>query len=380
MIEKIHFKNYKAFKSQQMLELRKITILIGKNSSGKSAILKLPTILEGSLSGNFNQAISIENGGIEVGSEFRDLVYARRVSGILEIGLESEGKYLEVQIGAGTTLSAAPEIFSWKLDNIEIDNQDEKFKGFIPEGKSLHNFKLKTEYLSSVRSGLERTFEAPTRSHNSVGLTGENVYGLLVQDAISSPQALLKNVSQFYKDNFEGWSVFVNQDRAPFYQIELHNDELKINLKEVGLGMVHALPIVVQAHLPVQENTLILIEEPELHLHPAAHGNLAELLVSSAIDNSRRYLVETHSQNFVLRLRRLVVEEKLDKKDLLIYYVDFNDKSNESTLTRIEIDENGKPRDLNGNIYWPDNIFSETLEETTAIRTAQLNKLDGSKY
>lgn len=58
------------------------------------------------------------------------------------------------------------------------------------------------------------------------------------------------------------------------------------------------------------EPTLIVVEEPETHLHPAAHGDLAERFVDSFIeDSNKRYLIETHSQNFVLRLRRLIAEK-----------------------------------------------------------------------
>jgi len=379
MIEKIQFKNYKVFKGDQTLELRRITVLIGKNSSGKSAVLKLPTLIEGALSGDYEHAIDAKYHGVEAGSEFRDLVYGRRVSGILEIGLHAERNTLNVEIGAGTKMSDLPEVFSWKMGNEETDSAREGFAGIVPSKTSFSGFKLKTQYLSSDRLGLERAYERPTKTHHSVGLAGENVYGILVDDAISLPQALLKRVSKFYQDNFEGWGVAVNQDRDPFFQIELVNDHLRINLKEVGLGMVHALPIVTQAYMSFTEDTLLSIEEPELHLHPAAHGNLAELIVDSLSDPAKRYLIETHSQNFVLRLRRLVAEGKLPKDDLLFYYVDFDDMLSESALVKIEIDDYGKPRNQSGEVFWPNNIFSETLEETSAIRTAQINRTNGHR-
>ncbi len=73
-------------------------------------------------------------------------------------------------------------------------------------------------------------------------------------------------------------------------------------------------------------------------------------------------------------MRRLVAQGDLNKDQLVIYYVDFDEEKNESALTRINIDELGKPRNEAGDIYWPQNIFSETLDETSAIRAAQLDK------
>ena len=118
----------------------------------------------------------------------------------------------------------------------------------------------------------------------------------------------------------------------------------------------------------VAEKTLIIIEEPETHLHPAAHGSLAERFVDSYLeDKNKNYLIETHSQNFVLRMRRLVAEGKIKPDDLAIYYVDFDE--NESFLTEIKVDE------LGGVESWPTGIFGETSIETRAIYNAQLNDL-----
>ena len=88
MINKIFFKNYKSFKEKQELELKPITILIGKNSSGKSAVAKLPTLIEGSLSGKFEDPLLTTNNDVELGAEFRDLVHGREI-GSLEFVLES---------------------------------------------------------------------------------------------------------------------------------------------------------------------------------------------------------------------------------------------------------------------------------------------------
>ena len=77
MMKEIAFKNYKIFKEKQILELKPITILIGKNNSGKSAVSKLPTLIEGTLNTKETEALNFINNGVELGGEFRDLVYGR---------------------------------------------------------------------------------------------------------------------------------------------------------------------------------------------------------------------------------------------------------------------------------------------------------------
>jgi energy-coupling factor transporter ATP-binding protein EcfA2 len=363
MIKTIKFKNYKLFKQEQTLELRPITVLIGKNSSGKSAVLKLTTLIENALSGSFSEPLRMNNNGVELGGGFRDLIYGRKY-GQIGITMENDTEKLEVVIGSNVQTRDSPEIFFWKLNDIEVDTGKETFNGFLCKSKNIKTLALKTDYISSFRDGLSRYFDKPPKVDYKVGIKGENVYSILIEDALTTPQKGLKRVSDFYKDNFEGWGIRVNQDNAPPYQIELIKNDLKINLKDVGLGMIHALPLVVRAFLAAKEDTLIVIEEPELHLHPAAHGNLAELF-SKRLNDKRRYLIETHSQNFVLRLRALVAEGKLKKEDLAIYYVDFDEDENESNLELIEVDDLGEVE------YWPENIFNESLHESIRIRKAQ---------
>ena len=366
MINKIKFSNYKLFKLEQTLELKPMTVLIGKNSSGKSAVLKLLTLIENSLSGSFQEPFLLTNNGIELGGEFKDLIYGRNHLKNLKFSLENDNEKLEIGINADPlTYYRTYSISYWKINDIEIDISKENFNGFLAESEEIKTLSLKTDYISSYREGLSRYFEKNRKTYEVIGTKGENVYLILIEDALTSSQNIVKKVSEFYKNNFEGWSIAVNKNNAPPYQIELEKDDLKINLKEVGLGMIHVLPLVVSASIPVKEETLIIIEEPELHLHPAAHGNLAQLFVESLADINKRYLIETHSQNFVLRLRALVAAGKLKKEHLALYYVEYDEDKSESNLRLIDVDEFGEVD------YWPEDIFNESLHEIIKIRKAQ---------
>ena len=365
MINKIKFSNYKLFKGQQILELKPMTVLIGKNSSGKSAVLKLITLIENSLSGNFQEPLLLTNNGIELGGEYKDLIH-KRLYNQLKFSLENDIEKLDIVINSD---SRGQVISYWKLNDIEANISTEIFSGFRSASEEIKTLSLKTDYISSYREGLKRYFEKNRKTYEVIGTKGENVYLILIEDALTSSQNIIKKVSTFYQDNFEGWSIRVNEDNAPPYQIELEKGELRINLKEVGLGMIHALPLVVSASIPAKEETLIIIEEPELHLHPAAHGNLAQLFAESLTDTNKHYLIETHSQNFVLRLRALVAEGKLNKEHLALYYVEYDEDESESNLKLIDVDDLGEVD------YWPEDIFNESLYETIRIRKAQKEKL-----
>lgn len=375
MIKNVSFKNYKSFKDWQDLEIKPITVLIGKNSSGKSSIAKLLLLIEDSLKTTSEIPVKWAGykDGIELGAEFADLIYGRSRTGKLEIKISDIENCLEVVVG---TEKEIPKIFSWTLNNENFLGFDNQFRGFklIADKKefNLNSLAFNTDYIGPFRiTPLRELSEINfTSDVDYIGYRGENAYSVLLQDSLTSLQELTTKVSDWYKENFEGWGIQINKEKAPFYQVEVFREKanISINIKDVGQGISQALPLVVKAKMSSKNEELIVIEQPELHLHPAAHGNLGELFVESTVDKNKFYIIETHSQNLVLRLRRLIAEKKypwFTKDKIALYYIDFDEVSETSLLKKINISDDGTID------YWPENIFNETLLETLALRDAQ---------
>lgn len=142
---------------------------------------------------------------------------------------------------------------------------------------------------------------------------------------------------------------------------------IRVNLADTGTGVAQALPILVQRamddHQPPKRPALEIIEQPELHLRPAAHAALADLYIDGLQQRSSRFLVETHSETFVLRIRRRVAEGRLDPADVGLYFVDHDGRA--AHIRRIELDELGNVDD------WPVGIFTEDYDEARALAAAQ---------
>ena len=77
MIDNISFKNYKIFKNEQDLEIKPITVIFGKNNTGKSAVLKLPIFIESSLVCKTKEVFELECQDVELGAEMRDIIYGK---------------------------------------------------------------------------------------------------------------------------------------------------------------------------------------------------------------------------------------------------------------------------------------------------------------
>lgn len=411
MINKISFKNYKLFKEKQTLELKPITVLIGKNNSGKSAVLKLMTLIEGALNGKNDKPFSLENDEVVSGKEFKDLIYGK-FGRALEMELfqdyieEEKIQSLNVKVAVDITKNV-PIIESWILKEKHQNNtfkellnlqrlNDNYFVNEIDDSEYLCSFEgiyltnyfykeksdssgtnyrqpfLNTDFIGAIRSKSKLDYRLSSVNEKS-SPDGKFLYDFLIRDYLTTDKIYFNKISDWISEKFEGWSLYIDVDSEP-YHIELRKGKLEINITETGMGIAQSLPLITRAFRKCIKETLIIIEEPESHLHPFAHSQLAQLFVDSVLeDNNKKYLIETHSQNFVLRLRRLIAEGKLKSNDLLIYYTDFDEDKNESVLVKIEVDNLGKVD------FWPEGIFSETLEETLGIRTAQIEKGDVGK-
>ena len=369
MVREISFKNFKIFRGWQTIELKPITVLIGKNNSGKSAVLRLPVLIAEGLKGKpinwtFKIGEDSEN-RIELGSDFKDLVYNRNEAGIIEFHIKNERESLEL------VANKEYGILDYKLNGEDIDVNNNSFKGFLVNGKKFENLNLNIDYIGAIRIEPDSDYIHSNIDIEGIGVKGQFAYPMLIKD-LKRSQQLIEKVSNWYAQNLEGWRLEVIESKTRTetkYEIAITNSELKaINIKQTGQGIHQVLPLVVRSYMDVDEPTLIIVEEPETHLHPAAHAVLASRFAESFLeDNNKYYLIETHSQNFILRLRRLVAEGELGKDQVAIYYVDFDEENNESNISEIKIDEGG------GVDWWPSGIFSETSDETRAIYNAQLN-------
>ncbi|BAY43618.1 hypothetical protein SAMD00079811_11980 [Scytonema sp. HK-05] len=383
------------------MQLKPITVLIGKNSSGKSSIAKLFTLFENSLMGNIDEPLLLKNNGVELGGEFDNLFFENNPAGIpliFQIVFENN---VQIEVGLLKKVDGyGLDVFQWKYkDNtqeFELELNDDgyfdaiskkfykcEFKGFIPtkftEKNTIKNLSINfqieqidVDYIGSFRILPERYFYLTGQTQfRDIGVTGENAYAMLGISKLKKDDELYKNVGKWYREHFDGWELKVDdRDKKPLIQILLSKNDTDVNIVDVGQGMNQALPLVVRANVTDRPDSMIVLEQPELHLHPAAHGDLAELFAKSAKENNQTFIIETHSENILLRLRKLIVENDFGftKDDVVIYWLEDAEFKGQE-LMEITIDEDGVLSD------WRDGVFDEGLKEILEMQKA-LNKKD----
>lgn len=127
----------------------------------------------------------------------------------------------------------------------------------------------------------------------------------------------------------------------------------KLELKHVGFGISQLLPIFIMI-LTSQKNDILLIQNPEIHLHPKLQADIVQLLVF-AVENGRKIMIETHSEHIINRIRLLIKNRNEISRFVHIYFLD---KIEGLIQTQeIKIDERGKID------YWPKHFFDQTYQD-----------------
>jgi predicted ATPase len=141
-----------------------------------------------------------------------------------------------------------------------------------------------------------------------------------------------------------------------------------VDLTSVGVGVSQLLPVIVMCLL-ARPGSLILLEQPELHLHPALQQRLGDFLLACA-RSGRQLIVETHSEYVVSRLRRRIVEDDTGQllNTLAIYFAEQTDDASE--FRRVPLNEFG------GLEAWPVGFFDQASTESRQILEAALEKRD----
>lgn len=140
-----------------------------------------------------------------------------------------------------------------------------------------------------------------------------------------------------------------------------------VPLGSVGVGVSQALPVIVQC-LVAGPGALVILEQPELHLHPAAQQRLADFLIACT-RWGQRFLIESHSEHLVLRLRRRIAEDPTDslRDQVAILFAERDDRG-DTAYRQIEVTEAG------GVVDWPDGFFDQGPEDAHQLLVAAANR------
>ncbi|MBP5281710.1 MAG: DUF3696 domain-containing protein [Lachnospiraceae bacterium] len=214
-------------------------------------------------------------------------------------------------------------------------------------------------YIGPFRDSPSRFYRDFEYGSSGVGVHGEHISNELLR----ASSDVMENISKWSKI-LMGYDIALNEITQGIYQIMLRDENgVQTNLIDNGFGISQVLPIVTEsvalmAYQGKESNAdkILLIEQPELHLHPAAQAELAELFVDCVKNNDgKKIIIETHSEHLIRKLQILVASPQcpITRDMVRIYYVD-KDEKGEAHPEEMRILENGKFEN-----EWPSGFFDK---------------------
>ena len=227
-----------------------------------------------------------------------------------------------------------------------------------------------TKYIGPLRERPRRIYEIGGEAPFSVGPGGQYAPEILFR---SRDTPLAGAVNEWIRRFEFGERVDCRPLAAGVFALELQRGPscTSVNLADTGFGLSQVLPLIVEGFF-ADPGSMIVAEQPEIHLNPKLQSELADLFAAVAA-RKVKVLVETHSEHMLLRLRRLIAEKTIKASDVAVYFTERRDDF--STVRRIQLEDTGHIQ----TDQWPLGFFEDSLAESLALATAQAKRVRNGK-
>ena len=374
MLTRIDLRHFKCFETLK-LPLRPLTLLSGANASGKSSVLQALGLLHQTMREHeWSSRLMLNGAAIRLGTatDVVDQVYGRRECGIalqdgaagwFEWEFEGERDEMSMTVRRAHGESSAGE--RWDVDS------SQPLHYLLPtpaSGQTLTDHLRRLTYLTAERLGPREhyVFDDPQLAP-VVGPRGEHAVSVLhsgrdlrVLDRLATdnvPPTRFRQVEARMARFFPGCVLAIEKiprANAATLGIRISGETDFHRPVHTGFGLTQVLPIVVAA-LSANKDDLLLIENPEVHLHPAGQAAMGEFLAEVA-SASVQVLIETHSDHVLNGIRRAVKSGTLTSDDVALHFFRPRREKPSSGEPQVESPILG----ADGNIdSWPDGFFDQ---------------------
>ena len=257
--------------------------------------------------------------------------------------------------------------------------------------QDVNSFLQGIQHVGPLRNWPERIYFGTGGRPTSVGVRGEFTQELFWIDKRVGHEKLVKDINDWLaKLKLDIELEVVSLGVGDIYQLRVKENDLSINIADVGFGLSQILPIVTECinykigdSMKVKEieqrfynpfdfrtekvNKILITEQPEIHLNPRIQAELGDFFIHIA-DSEKAILIETHSEHIISRIQRRVADGTLKPEDVVIYFI--SKIGNKSNIKEISISRNGHFN------YWPEGFFQDDFEDAIEILKSSLKQED----
>ena len=347
MISTFTIENFKSH-HKTILNLSKVNILTGLNGMGKSSIIQALLLLR--QSNKLNKGLELNDELCSIGV-VEDAVYQ-----------SAEEDYIKFSI------NHKEDNFVWKF-SANPTNINDTFLSTLKDSilpndySSINLFNNNFQYISAFRNGPTDDYIKNTSAvehENQISKNEgrcefvvhyldffgkKNVHESLKRNP-DDDATLIYQVRQWMREISPNININIKPSGLN-YKVDYSFDRgegqtptLDFKAKNIGFGISYVLPIIV-ASLHAPKESIIIVENPEAHIHPGAQAKLMELICKSA-KNGVQFIIETHSDHIINGLLVATKNNIISKEDSSIYYFDRDEKKHATQATHLPVLNGGK--------------------------------------
>ena len=417
MLRRLQLENFKAWKKADM-RLAPLTGLFGTNSSGKTSILQFLLMLKQTVESSDRALVLNLNGYyVELGT-FRDILldnnlnnkllfnlkyeYIDTITGLSELGsfdceinqqkgrpilndfhyslnngiklgveLQNDGSYKFISnnsepsnrfYNAAASFFRFPSLFAFKIDSYDGDVVDDFTQSFT----QIH-------YLGPLREYPKRNYTWGGERRSQIGNRGEYAIECILasreqgdviehEDEIYSLESYL---AKWLRDLglIQDFKIDSITEGGRLFEVRVRQTEKSpyVLLTDVGFGVSQILPVLTLCYY-TPKGSILLMEQPEIHLHPRVQAGLADVFIDAIKKRGVQIILESHSEHLLRRLQLRIAQEKFSSDDAALYFCEI--KEGYSELRDLQLDEFGNIKN------WPDNFFGDEMTEVFQMTEA----------
>ena len=420
MITELRLQNFKSWQDTDKLQFAPLTGFFGANNSGKTSILQVPLLFKQTVENSSQQHQGIYFGGeqslINL-SSFDDVIhYLTNASNL--------GTFVSWQLPSKMTIKNLPEFnalsfdcnlskervneFYYRVgkDSFGIKHDKGRYNVITPDGDASLQYVFRCygirgapEKTQQIFVALEKVFEdlfsrihyiGPRRADpqdyynwraslpKDVGQHGEHTFS-----AVLSNRVRFVSIDKQIAKCLQKLRLIHSYIITPISEVEQRYEVLVQQFKDgpavrftnIGFGVSQVLPVLIQCYY-ADEGSILILEQPEAHLHPKAQSELADILIDVVKTRNMQIILESHSEHLLLRLMRRIAEyevcdEGISADQTAFYFCEINDGN--SKAEQLKVDEYGNISN------WPKDFFGDEMGDLAAKTRAEMQRRKANK-
>ena len=427
MITELRAQNFKSWANTGKLRFAPLTGFFGANSSGKTSILQVLLLLKQTVErpskrhsyedeplyfGNASSLVNLGSFDDVIHQHSRDLTFdvsmLWKVSKEMDINghltdslsfstsirgesgppvleaycysangqewhLKNNGrdytfKFPEFLVKTGNPAYLEDSIRTYPYRFYGVDAQDNRHSTLLPIIASLENLFDQIFYLGPLRDNPRPHYSWRGKPPEGVGRHGEEMVSALFSSRLQSSD-LDEHVPKWLQslgliDSYRLAPVPRTQKDYEFL-VTKHKGGPEVRLTDVGFGVSQVLPVLILCYY-APEGSILILEQPEAHLHPKVQSELGDVLIDVVKKRNIQVILESHSEHLIHRLMLRTAEEQLSVDDTALYFCQINEGVSE--IEPLQVDEYGN---INN---WPQEFFGDVTGDLIKQGRAEVTR------